>query len=367
MYLLNSHVPAPYELNSPMGPSMAAPMARGGRAKHRKMVIAHFNPKELNVMDHLQGHQERCPKTGLRSYSHLEELFKNPHIVSNVHKHTRAQQHAYGGPALQHLAAGGRRGDSEIALIGPHTHHLFDNLAAHRTRNPYTGHPEYFSLGNMLGGAWNAVKGVAKDALAPIGGAVGEALGGPAGSVLGELGGNMISNVFGGGGKSQENASQTPVNPNLQALGQGAQQMYQAYKSGQSPTQMLGQGLQSLGGRFGNSGMGSALQNVGNAFSQGQGLKGALSQGFGQGLQQLGSRFGGGGMGSALQGMGNAFGQGQGLRGALSQGLNQGLGAFGGQGGYGNPGGMQGAPMNQPYTPYQEAYGPQEETYPMYE
>ena len=80
MYHLNSSLPAPYELNNtansnsmetPQTPQMPeAAMAKGGRAKHKK-VLAHFNTKELHEMDHLQGHTERCPKTGLRSYSHL--------------------------------------------------------------------------------------------------------------------------------------------------------------------------------------------------------------------------------------------------------------------------------------------------------
>lgn len=149
MYHLNSTLPAPYELNSSMNTPPTPMMAKGGRAKHHK-ILAHFNPKELHVMDHLQGHTERCPKTGLRSYSHLEELLKNPHIVGTVHRHAHRQHHAMGGDIAQ-LEQGGRHGDTEMALIGPHTNHLFHQLAGRSTINPNTGHPEFWSMSSVLG------------------------------------------------------------------------------------------------------------------------------------------------------------------------------------------------------------------------
>jgi len=162
--LLNQSLPAPYAMNTmPMQPQTSA-YAHGGKIKRGKMVIAHMNPHELNVLDHIQGKIERCPKSGMRSYSHLEELLKNPHILAGVHHHARCH-HAMGGDIydysnahLNHLAAGGIHGDTELALIGPHTHDVFNQLADGATINPHDGHPQYWSLKNALTGIWNTVK-----------------------------------------------------------------------------------------------------------------------------------------------------------------------------------------------------------------
>lgn len=307
MYHLNTQLPAPYELNTGASTSGASPysfnaqpeeqqptppgmMARGGRAK-RKKVIAHFNPQELHALDHLQGHQERCGKTGLRSYSGLEELLKNPHIVQNVHK--SARRHAEGGgihtiPELRHLAEGGRNGDTELALIGPHTHHLFNQLAGHSTVNPHTGHPEYWSLGNALSGAWDTIKGAGSGAwdavkgagrsLLPVAGhALGTMAGGAAGGALGGAAGNWLGSQLGGDESS----------PGAQALSQGAQNAFNAYRGGASAGQALGHGVGHAGSRLGG-GLGTAMQGAGSALRQGQGLGGALSRGAASGFNHMG-------------------------------------------------------------------------------
>src|SRR5882672_5285334 len=124
MLNMTQRLPAPYELNSPTAPPSGAPQsfARGGRTSKHRMIKVHMNPHELQVLDHLQGRTDYSPQ-GIKRYSHLEELLKNPHIVQSVHHHAR-QHRAHGGltPALQHLRAGGRFGDSQLAEIGPHTH-----------------------------------------------------------------------------------------------------------------------------------------------------------------------------------------------------------------------------------------------------
>lgn len=319
MYSLNSNLPAPYELNAQAAPSQPAMMARGGRAKHRRMVIAHFNPRELDVLDHLQGETERCPKTGLRSYSHLEELFKNPHIVANVHHHAR-KHHAMGGSAeLEHLAEGGRHGDSEIALIGPHTHHLLNQLAGHSTRNPNTGHPEYWSLKNFLSGAWDTIKG-AGAALAPVAGqALGTMFGGPEGAALGGAAGQGLSRLLGGG--------QNP-SPFNKTLGEGAQSAWNAYNSGgMSPGQAFSHGIQKVGAGMGG-GLGRAMQGFGSAYSQGQGLRDSLRQGAQSGFESMGGK----------QGLMNS-----------AQNIMK---------GYGQPGGIKGAAMNE-FSNYRNRFRPQ--------
>lgn len=191
--LLNQSPPAPYQMQqssqqqqSPSQPAAAPSMqpqynmpqsyAHGGRPKRGKMVLAHMNPKELNVLDHVQGKQERCPRSNLRSYSHLEELLKNPHILHKVHQHV--QSHCQGGRAYadgghahgQALASHGVHGDTELAMIGPHTHQVFNHLArmqGHKEGdlvNSQDGRPQYWSLGDTLGGVWNSIKGAGANA-----------------------------------------------------------------------------------------------------------------------------------------------------------------------------------------------------------
>jgi len=132
---------------------------RGGRVKN-SYVAAHFSKKELDALDHLQGGSERHNKTGIRSYKGLEALLKNPHLLKLIHEHS-ASHHAEGG-SIQGMAHNGRHGDTEMAFIGPHTRQLLDKLAGHKTRNPYDGHPEYFSLGKMLGGIGKTIMRVPK-------------------------------------------------------------------------------------------------------------------------------------------------------------------------------------------------------------
>ena len=160
--------------NSPMQPQYNMPQsyAHGGRTKRGKMVMAHMNSKELDVLDHIQGKQERCPRSNMRSYSHLEELLKNPHILHKIHQHV--QHHSHGGHAYAHggevhggqaSAADGVHGDNELAMIGPHTHQVFDHLARMQGHaagdlvNPHDGRPQYWSLRDTLGGVWNGIRG----------------------------------------------------------------------------------------------------------------------------------------------------------------------------------------------------------------
>ncbi len=280
--------------------------AHGGRPKRGKMVMAHMNGKELDILDHLQGKTERCPRSGMRSYSHLEELLKNPHILSSVHQHAgkyqggHAEHHAAGGPAgheqyasggLNHLAADGVHGDHELALIGPHTHHVFNRLATGGTTNPHDGLPQYWSLGGALGGLWDTLKGGANTAwngiksAAPYIGKAGSAilpyiqkpleeaaekrfgpLGGMAASGLGSLAGE------GFGALSHMGESSPQGQGAASAIGQGIGTGIQARMGGATPGQSFGQGLAKTGSRFGN-GVGGALQGVGGALGAGKGLR----------------------------------------------------------------------------------------------
>lgn len=385
MYHLNSSLPAPYELNNSMNSttsmnpqtnSAEAPsFARGGRAKHKK-ILAHFNPKELHVMDHLQGHTERCPKTGLKSYSHLEELFKNPHIVGNVHKHNHAhrEHHAMGGN-IDQMAHEGRHGDTEMALIGPHTNHLFHQIAGRSTTNPHTGHPEFWSLGGLSGilgtAGRNLATGASKFAkvAAPIARKTGTAIiaGGKAAAphigtafntlapIAAKVGTEYLTNRLQNMNKPQEEQQEYSFNPenmvqylpeSMQDVGKAAAGGYNAYRGGAKPEQAFGKGLSQYGQQRGGA-MGDAMQGFGGALDQGQDWRSAA----GNAASRVGEGYGGA-FGGALQHAGNAYGRGQNMRQSFEQGANQGFQHMGGREGminsgadilrsYGRPGGMQ--------------------------
>lgn len=380
MYHLNSTLPAPYELNSNNNAPQMTAMSHGGRAKHKK-VLAHFSPKELHVMDHLQGHCERCPKTGLRSYSHLEELLKNPHIVGTVHRHAHGhrEHHAMGGN-IEHLAQGGRNGDTEMALIGPHTHHLFHQLAGRSTTNPNTGHPEFWSLGGALSGLGGALKGAASSAgrgLASAAQSAGRGLKTAGAGALNaaraaaphvgnaltqfapiaaQMGTQYLANRL--SGAPQEEMSFNPEDyismlpESMQGLGQAGAGAFNAYRGGAKPQQAFGQGLSQFGQGYGGN-LGNAMQGFGSAIGQGQNLR----SGLGAAASRVGQGYGGA-LGQSLQSAGQSFGQGQDIGKSLGHGLNQGFQSLGGrQGvanaaantlrGYGTEGGMKGAAQRE--------------------
>lgn len=401
MYHLNSTLPAPYELNSSVNSPEMTAMAKGGRAKHKK-VLAHFSPKELHVMDHLQGHSERCPKTGLRSYSHLEELLKNPHIVGTIHRHAHGhrQHHAMGGN-IEHLAQGGRNGDTEMALIGPHTQHIFHQLAGRSTTNPHTGHPEFWSLGGALSGLGGALKGAAStagrglanaaQAAAPIARQAATSIGQGArtlgssalsaakaaaphvGTALttlapmaAQMGTQYLANRLSGQPQEEFNPQDyiSMLPESMQGLGQAGAGAFNAYRGGAKPQQAFGQGLSQLGQGYGGP-LGNAMQGFGNSLGQGKNLR----SGLGEAANRVGQGYGGS-FGQSLQGAGQAFGRGQNIGQSLGQGLNQGFQSMGGREGlanssanilrgYGTQGGMQGAAQR-------EARGYMQQAFPQY-
>lgn len=294
MYHLNSTIPSPYELSqTPLPPhnlmqnSAQAPLpsafARGGRVKNSKMIKVHMNSRESDILDHLQGGREE--KDGIKAYSSLEHLLKNPHIINSVHHHARKQRHHYamGGNVLDNQAAQeGRYGDNQIVQIGPHTQHLFNQLATNHSLNPYTEYPEYWSLGPALEGIWNTVKGVGKEvypSILPMAqqflrGSLG-GIGGVAASVLPSL----ASKAFG--------ASSSPTNPINQAIGQGINTGLNAYQNGASAKDSFGRALTNTGQRLGN-GIGETFQGIGSGLSANQPWTTAMRSGLTRGFNNMG-------------------------------------------------------------------------------
>ena len=315
MYHLNSAIPSPYELNQPQMPSqnfmqgqmpMSQGLARGGKPRNPKMIKVHMNSRESNILDNLQGGRE--DKDGLKSYSNLEHLLKNPHLVNSVHHHTR-RRHAQGGNIPdQEAAQEGRHGDNEIVQIGPHTHHLFNQLATHHALNPHTEYPEYWSLGPALGGLWDTIKGVGREAIPALMPAAQQFLSNKFGG-LGSFAGSMLPSL------TNRALGPAPVtaNPIHQAIGQGIGTGVNAYQNGATAKDAFGRGLTNTGQRFGN-GFGETMQGMGNSLSSNQPWTAAAKSGLSRGFNNMG------GMNGIANAAGNALNA---SNGSLNNSMNQ--------------------------------------------
>lgn len=301
--MMQNNLPAPYHMNPLSHESF---LKRGGRAKTSGYATVHMNPHEISIMEHLQGHS-RYNKEGVKEFRHLEELLKNPHILQSSHHHARAH-HADGGPTheeIEHLRQGGRFGDSTLASIGPNTQHFFNQLSGGGVPiNPYTGHPEYWSMGNALRGLWGTVKNVgraaapmiqrampvvkdiARTALPAVLPAAQEYLGnkfGNFGQAAGQALGNAATNAVG----SQEG----PGNPYSQALGTAIGRGVESYRGGASPTQAFGQAVSGAGSHLGG-GFGGAMEGMGQSIGAGNSARNILRSGAQSGFNAMGGREG---------------------------------------------------------------------------
>jgi hypothetical protein len=127
-----------------------------GKPRKRSMVLAHFSPKELEDMDHVQGGVVK-DEHGIKQYKNLwDHLLHHPVIQENFKAHARETK-ASGGSAdiMQRLRRHGRHGDSEIASIPSAMADMLDSVYG-KSRNPQDGKHEYFSassIGDFLKGA----------------------------------------------------------------------------------------------------------------------------------------------------------------------------------------------------------------------
>lgn len=359
--MTTNRLPAPYELNQkvPSSYSVSAPnsylhsnemsFAKGGRTgKHKGMIKVHINPQEIRALDHIQGFSEHAPD-GVKMYPGLEDILKNRHLVENVHKHShKHRMHHYAGgysPSVQHLREGGRYGDTEIAMIGPRTKHLFDNFSVYPTKNPYTGHPEYWSIGSALNGLWDTVSGAASkipsmfsgaaDAAAP---ALQNAVSGIGNAIksdqfknfatgalnatqpliqetlnknLGENWGNIAGQI----GKQAQNTYLGEGDPNSMwnQAGRAAGTSINKYNQGYTPQQASGYGINQFGQNIGG-GVGQGLAGFGGSLAQGGNFRNAGMQGGRDFYNALG---GNQGLRNAAQGVANRFAQGIGTNSAI--------------------------------------------------
>lgn len=278
--------------------------AHGGRtmsSTHRpgNMVSAHFNPHELDLLDHYQGKKMIDRRSGQRIYPHLEEIIKNPHMRESIHHHYKNHL-ATGGHVdkenamkLQHMAANGRYGDTEIAKIGPHTHNLLNYMAGGVTRNPHDGHPEYWSLSGALGSLGNALKSgyqaakpalmnTARAALPMVAQHIGQKLGGDMGGQFGSMLGGVGSNMM---GPQEEN-----LTPYQRALQTGLTHTTGNLLQGKGLKESIGHGIREGATDASDSPVGAAIAQFGHNLSQGRGIMDSAKSGARYGFQQAGGR-----------------------------------------------------------------------------
>lgn len=315
--------------------------AYGGRTKRGKMVLAHFNPHELNALDHWQGKKETCPRTGMRSYSHLEELLKNPHIQNNLinavaashptepaHRARGGSLHDYHDARLNKMADQGVHGDTELALIGPHTRNVFDHLvkmthhaAGNSVVNPITGHPHYGFLDGIIGGIGKVlspiVSGIGKipvvgdmlsGALSSFGGKAAAAApgllsgaaslasqylpqlaqkyGGDTAGQLATMGTGFLNNQLQSRMSPEEQAQGRQMAQHMSNFGQGAMDSYnQGGIRG-----LAGHAMQGFGDMAGGQ-VGNYMNQAGRGMQQGQGFGDMARQIGGGAISQLGQQY----------------------------------------------------------------------------
>lgn len=229
-----------------------------------KYEMAHFNPKEVEVLDETQGGRRNMPNTDIRLMDVLEHLLSDKNNEKMLMK--QYERHAKGGSIgeilreADRMRSRGRNGDSEVAFIGPNTKRIFNKLMHGGSVNPSTNKAEYFNLGGMIGGIGKTLSRGLSGMGKTLGGVGSKVLGGLQGALPGAIMGGMEGGPEGAlaGGLSSflSNQGGTTSRPpqNLNNLGQ--QFMNSSY-----PQQMMGSGM---GQQFMNSGMGQGMQNMYN-------------------------------------------------------------------------------------------------------
>lgn len=306
-----------YNSMQPTTPTMQAPvtmdtagvqtLSHGGRVPHG-MIAVHMSPAELDVLDHQQGHRKYLKDSDIRMYPDLDAVYKNVHMKKQLVDHARAHYAAgghVGHSGHPHERAinphNGRYGDTEVAYIGPHMRHVFDEALGNKiSRNPYDGHREYFNLWNFLGGVgkgvfnagksiWNMaspiVGGLARSAL-PM---VGDAAGGLLGTAFGPEAGAMASGAINSGGNALLNniMPQGPMNEFQSnandAINQGMQN-YNQYRAAGNPVNNIADFMKSQGGAGGmartGAGLGASFLRSNPQMAPGEGANPLMKMGY---------------------------------------------------------------------------------------
>lgn len=329
---------SPMQGMPPMGGQMDGYNQMQEEGEEPQKIVAHFALDELQDLDQLllKTLQEIYktnlpedilfdPETGLRNYTPLDTILKEPEIYeafSSAFSQPQ-QKFAMGGgvnepgrpidPELEKLRLEGRHGDTELAIITPFLLETFSKWAGREPDiNPQTGLPEFIKWGNIF-------KTVARVGATIVGGF----FGGPVGAALGaglatkltggswgqSLGagamGGLGAGIFGGIGGGASGGAGSGVGGFLGKI-PGIGNLFGSMGGGASGGGggILGN-LPGIGSIFGGMG-GGAPQGIVGANTIGRMLPAsAFGQNLGQaGIQAAGQAGGGGFLGNMLGGLG---------------------------------------------------------------
>lgn len=234
---------------------------QSSRKRSGNQIAVHMSPRELQVLDRIQGSiEEKMGPDGkrIRSYGALDNTLRNTHIMKHVHHH--AEQHrAHGGMLRTAHEDFGRNGDKELAYIGPHLHKLLDKWAGRKTHNPDDGHPEYFSLGG-------AFEGLGRTLLPVVGGSLLSELG-PVGMALGGYGGNALADALFGNGGSSTGAPQSSPSDSQMVQGGSMKPFSSSYSGTQNPATAAFHGQSVQGAPSQTQGQSASIPQQPNSIS----------------------------------------------------------------------------------------------------
>ena len=247
---------------------------------------AHFNPRELDELDDMQGGRTNMDKTKTRRYDHLEKMMGDPKVERIIIK--EYEKHAKGGRIgdllreADHMRAKGRNGDTDIAYVGPNTRRVLNKLMGGGSVNPMTGKSEYYNLSKMMGGIGKTIGRGVKGAGNMLGGMAktGEhMLGGVA-----NAGEHMLGGAMNMAGKALPGAALGFMEGGpAGALAGGASSLMASQMGGRQGPQNLGQ----VGQQFMNSPQGQSMMNSPMAQKM-QGMYGQAQNAYNQGKQMYG-------------------------------------------------------------------------------
>lgn len=290
------------------------------------LIPVHVSREEIEYFNYMQGGQSIDPETGLREYSKLSEVLRNPEVrdlfidLSQMEKEgipfpdelmefTEEEDPLKHGslfepipsdedPALQQMEQAGMQDhpqDSFIVMMPQDVSEFLDELHGQEDRDPEYGLPEYGffskafkSIGNVFSG--NTVKSIIRVGATVAGGLFGGPLGGGLGNMIGR---GLTGQKFG-----------------MDMLKAGMMNGLYTYGAG---TAMNGLGM-SMGALGANAGTGSAL-------------------GFGSGLNSVAPVVAGKGAGLGTIASTGAYNAGLAAKGA-SAGIGGTTGAIGGSSGF---------------------------------
>lgn len=190
---------------------------------HNEMEKVHMKPNEIHILNQFLG-GGRKTEDGAWDLRGLEHLFNQPYVkqIMDDHMYEHEMRKMAHGGRVEHERSEGRHGDSEIAYLPTSVSHYFDRIIGGESRNPHTGHKEYFlpallgglarlaplamrgisslgsSLGSLFGSASSAAAPVARAAASTLGRGVTQLGQGAAsvGRAAGNIGSRIASNPY---------------------------------------------------------------------------------------------------------------------------------------------------------------------------